>query len=399
MVTHKLTHLCKPFAKVHQDFKKQIMKQSLIVATGLALAVLACNQSNEGDENNLSSGTVNISGNINGMDSGYLEFLHPVGDSSMADTVKVEAGKFSHKMELKEPVNMIFRVLGSRGEEVSFFADPGKITITGFRDSMWTSKVEGGPTQKLFMEADEKFKAIMKPAENFQQAYAAAQQTQNMNEMMRIRADYEKLIDSLKNYAQGFVFKNRSSIIAAYFGLVYLNEPGKEELLTRIYDTLTPAVKKSYFGTKLGEFVETTAKTAIGQVAPDFTQNDQSGKPVSLSSFRGQYVLVDFWASWCNPCREENPNIVRVYNAFKDKGFTVLGVSLDKDKTAWEKAIVDDKLTWNHVSDLKYWENDAARLYNIQSIPASFLLDKEGRIIAKDLRGADLEAKLQELMP
>jgi peroxiredoxin len=263
---------------------------------------------------------------------------------------------------------------------------------------MWTSKVNGGPTQKLFLEADESFKAIMKPTENFQQAYAAAEQTQNINEMMRIRTDYERLVDSLKNYAQGFIFKNRGSVIAAYFGLVYLNEPGKEALMTQIYDTLTPAVKKSYFGTKLGEMVASTAKTAIGQTAPDFTQNDPTGKPVSLSSFRGQYVLVDFWASWCGPCRQENPNIVKAYNTYKDKGFTILGVSLDKEKEAWEKAIVDDKLTWNHVSDLKFWENSAARLYNIQSIPASFLLDKEGKIIAKDLRGEALEAKLFELM-
>ena len=375
------------------------MKKSLIVATGLALAVIACNRTNEGDANNLASGPLSISGNISGMDTGYIEFLYPSGDTSKSDTVKVKSGKFSYETELAEPINMIFRVLGTRGEEVAFFADPGDVKITGFRDSMWTSKVNGGPTQKLFLQADEAFKAIMKPAENFQQAYAAAEQTQNMNEMMRIRSDYERLVDSLKSYAQDFVFKNRGSVIAAYFGLVYLNEPGKESLMSQIYDTLTPAVQKSFFGNKLGELVASTTKTAVGQPAPDFTQNDPAGNPVSLSSLRGQYVLVDFWASWCGPCRQENPNIVKAYNAYKDKGFTILGVSLDKDKAAWEKAITDDKLTWNHVSDLKFWENDAARIYNIQSIPASFLLDKEGKIIARDLRGEALEAKLKELMP
>ncbi len=375
------------------------MKNKLILAAGIALAAVACKNTPQGDDNNLAAGPLTISGNIAGMDTGKIEILYPLADSSKSDTVNVAKGKFTYETEIKEPVNMIFRILGTRGEEVAFFADPGKVTITGYKDSMWTSKVEGGVTQTLFLKADESFKAIMKPAENFGQAYQAAEQTQNTNEMARIRADYDKLVDSLKNYAKGFVFQNRNNILAAYFGLVYLNEPGKETLMTQIYDTLTPAVKKSYFGAKMGDMVNATSKTAVGSLAPDFTQNDPTGKPISLSSLRGQYVLLDFWASWCGPCRQENPNIVKAYAAYKDKGFTILGVSLDQDKAAWEKAIADDKLTWNHVSDLKYWENAVARAYNIQSIPASLLLDKEGKIIGKNLRGAELEAKLKELMP
>ncbi len=375
------------------------MKNKLILAAGLALTAVACNSVPQGDDNNLASGKLTVTGNISGMDTGRIEFLYPLGDSSQTDTVQVTSGKFTYETELKEPVNMIFRVAGTRGEEVAFFADPGKITVTGYKDSMWASKVKGGVTQTLFLQADESFKAIMKPAENFGQAYSAAEQTQNVNEMMRIRSDYDKLVDSLKSSAKSFVFKNRNNILAAYFGLVYLNEPGKEALMNEIYDTLTPAVKKSYFGTKLGELVSAAGKTAIGNMAPDFSQNDPSGKPITLSSLRGQYVMIDFWASWCGPCRQENPNIVKAYNAYKDKGFTILGVSLDQDKAAWEKAIADDKLTWQQVSDLKYWENAVARTYNIQSIPASLLLDKEGKIIAKDLRGEALEAKLKELMP
>lgn len=379
------------------------MKNTLMIAAGLALAFAACNSVDKGDDNNLAKGSLKITGEIAGMDTGRLEFLYPVADSSHSDTVLVKGGKFEYAFELKEPTNMIFRKLGTRGEEVSFFADPGKVTITGYNDSMWTSKVTGGPTQTLFVQADEKFREIMKPIQGLAGAYNAAQQSQNVTEMERIQQEYTvmqaRLQDSAKSYAKDFVFANRNNIIAAYFSLVYLNEPGKEDFMKSVYDTLTPAVKKSFFGTKMGELISSMSKTSIGVVAPDFTQNDPTGKPVSLSSLRGQYVLVDFWASWCQPCRQENPNIVSAYNTYKDKGFTILGVSLDQDSTAWKKAIADDKLTWNHVSDLKYWENAAAKTYGIRSIPASFLLDKEGKIIAKDLRGEALAAKLAELMP
>lgn len=140
--------------------------------------------------------------------------------------------------------------------------------------------------------------------------------------------------------------------------------------------------------------------TAIGAQAMDFTQLDQNGKPVKLSDFRGKYVLIDFWASWCGPCRDENPNLVEAYNRFKDKNFTVLGVSLDRPdgKEAWLKAIKDDKLAWTQVSDLKFWNNEVAKQYGIQSIPANFLIDPDGKIIAKGLRGDDLQLKLAELL-
>jgi peroxiredoxin len=141
-----------------------------------------------------------------------------------------------------------------------------------------------------------------------------------------------------------------------------------------------------------------TGNIAVGNMAPDFTLPDTEGKPVSLSSFKGKYVLVDFWASWCGPCRGENPNVVANYNKYKNKNFTVLGVSLDEDKTKWLAAIKTDNLTWKHISDLKGWASAAARLYGVESIPFNVLLDPSGKIIATDLREEDLGKKLGEVL-
>jgi peroxiredoxin len=145
--------------------------------------------------------------------------------------------------------------------------------------------------------------------------------------------------------------------------------------------------------------LEALKVTAIGSEAPDFIQNDVNGNPVKLSSFRGKYVLLDFWASWCGPCRQENPNVARNYARFKNKNFTVVGVSLDRPdgKSAWLAAIKSDGLDWTQLSDLKFWSNQAAALYSVTSIPQNYLIDPQGKIIAKNLRGEDLDAKLEQL--
>ncbi len=163
-----------------------------------------------------------------------------------------------------------------------------------------------------------------------------------------------------------------------------------------------PANQKMYsVGKTLKDQIEIAKLTRIGKPAPGFTQNDTLERPVSLTNFKGKYVLLDFWASWCGPCRRENPNVVAAYNKYKDKGFSILSVSLDQPgaKEKWIKAIHDDNLTWTHVSDLKFWDNAVAKEYGIQAIPQNFLIDPDGKIVGKDLRGEDLEKKLAGIFP
>jgi thiol-disulfide isomerase/thioredoxin len=213
-----------------------------------------------------------------------------------------------------------------------------------------------------------------------------------------ISREYANTVATVQSEIDQFIGTRKNSAVSA-FVLVAVSQLSEDVfLLERRFNSLSPDVQNGFYGKYLKEQIEIGKVGAIGTDEIDFTQNDTTGNPVTLSSFKGKYVLVDFWASWCHPCRMENPNVVATYARFRDKNFTVLSVSLDRDRGSWLKAIHDDNLNWSHVSDLKYWNNEAAMKYKIQSIPQNLLIDPSGKIVGKNLRGADLDAKLCELL-
>ncbi|MBY0481998.1 MAG: AhpC/TSA family protein [Chitinophagaceae bacterium] len=199
--------------------------------------------------------------------------------------------------------------------------------------------------------------------------------------------------------ATAFMKQKPASAVSPF--VLYVVNPLLEGGIVEIesyYSNFAGEAKQGPYAKAIENAINESKLGAVGSMALDFTQKDTNGKPVSLSSFKGKYVLVDFWASWCGPCRQENPNVVNVYNKYKDKNFTVLGISLDQDRSRWLQAIRADNLTWTHLSDLQYWNNEVALLYKIHQIPSNMLIDPTGKIIGKNLRGTELQETLKSLL-
>ncbi|WP_425639204.1 redoxin domain-containing protein [Algoriphagus yeomjeoni] len=348
------------------------------------------------EEKQKNEGMVEISGTIENARVGAV-ILSQFTDSrpKVLDTLEVDNnGKFSYEVEVNTPTFYELNMYGEKvirlalyNEDVDIsydFANPESLVINGSQDSQEMQKIE-----KLMESYQTKVNAL-------NESYYQAMGENNTEKIKEIQTE-AMLLESNQSTEVKNVINSMGDSFASLAAIGLLNPKNEFQFM----DSLVAKLDEIYPETKsiiqIKQQLDEMRALSMGQIAPEIELPNPDGEVIKLSDLRGKYVMIDFWAAWCKPCREENPNVVRLYNEYNEKGFEVYGVSLDRTKEAWVDAIAEDGLTWTQVSDLQYFNSAAAETYQINAIPATYLIDPDGKIIGKDLRGPSLEAKLAEI--
>lgn len=354
-----------------------------------------------------------INGKINSQAGSAKAFLYyTINGKTTIDSTDVKNGAFTFQGTIPDYTSAFIKLIkpapkaraGYRSESdiLSILLEPGTLNVVSKNDSIKFAKVSGAEVADMIARVEAQKDAINAKAKALLEPYYAATTEQQSDQAFV--EPFQKKMEEFKAEMEGLPNEILRNNPDNYYSLLLYSQHiakrydplGTEEL----FNLLSPRVRATTLGRQVQKEIDGAKLLAIGQMAPDFTQNDVNGKPIKLSDFRGKYVLIDFWASWCAPCRAENPWVKHMYERYKDKNFTVLGVSLDNpgQKEAWLKAIKDDRLTWTNVSDLKGFDNEVARKYHVQGIPTNVLIDPDGKILARNLRATSLTSKLVEVL-
>lgn len=332
----------------------------------------------------------------------YLERQDEVKGTIAMDSAKIAKGIFTIQGSATEPAVNFIQVKGIEGKVV-FILDQGTINFTIYKDSIAKSQIGGTSDNDALQKFNVFSQKVQQKMQNFQNENMQKMQTAQANKdnavIQQLMDEFGLLQNELIEFTSTYPEKNPNSFLSVLLLDNMFNQPEVDiQKIKSVYGTISAKLQKTKPGLSVKNKIDNFKSISEGNVAPDFSGPTPDGKTLSLKQSLGKVTIIDFWASWCGPCRKENPNVVALYNEFHAKGLNIIGVSLDKDAAKWKEAIAKDGLTWNHVSNLQFWTDPIAVLYNIKSIPATYILDEKGVIIATNLRGEELRAKIASIL-
>jgi len=350
--------------------------------------------------------TVTAKGVVNGLRS-HIKTINERRSEIILDTAIVMNETFTFTGKIVSPSLKLLSVNGIAGN-ISFVLEPGRTSIEIYKDSITASKVSGTVNNNVYNKYKTAYKEKTNVVSELRNAAIAARRNGDINLFEELKAKDIEQGKALNNYVHEFVADNPKSDLSLLLldgqtkGTNKDVEKFKNSVLT-LQNVINKNESNKLIGQKIMAFItiaESKANTEIGKIAPDFSAPKPNGDLLALSDIKGKATIIDFWASWCKPCRRENPNVVKVYEKYHDKGLEIISVSLDKEnqKARWLKAIEDDNMTWHHISNLKFWNDPIVRLYNVNGIPATFILDEDGKIVAKKLRGDALDKQIAQML-